>query len=364
MRIVALLSLVVAAAACQPIAGQGQGPAPAGATSARPLDRAGMAAQPAFAEELVDGRVFRAISLAQLLRTSNLQDAKPAPGVPGAGHYYLGARPEARPGESLARQLQSGNHALVYRFPAPLAEGERLIVSSVLATELGAPPAEPGRVAAWLLPLRRAWASDCALVTVYSYQGPRFAPSEGYDPAATRDEASILRLAGWPLAYTSASKREALYVYASGLAIKVRWQLPDLGAQDVPISAAEAIARHDRAMREPAFRSTEEQTGRDHFLGLPYADAYPASTWDHWNNFDDDTPVFDFPNPTPWAAEFLYEYAGKPVWTINVPTGGGFGSGFVDALTGEVIRFHRVTRRHVIGPHVPPPFPAASAPSW
>ena len=310
-------------------------------------------ASPATAER-IGTWTFSPIRLPQLLATR-------ATGPAGTG-YHLHDQPEVRPGTSRARQMQSGNHALEYRFPAPPELGEGLIVAGVTAATLDAAPESKALVTGWLTPLRQAWAADAALVTTYSFQGPRFAPSEGYDPDATQTVVGILNAAGWPLAYVSREKREALYLYASGLVVRIRWQPPDLTGADVPVGAAEAVRRYAAAMRDPATRSLEERTGLDHFLGLPYAEAYPASTWDQWNNHDDDVPAFDFPADAPWEAQFLYEYAGKPVWLIGVPTGGGFGGGLVDAYSGELVRFHRVTRRWVLGPNLPAPSPFTPSP--
>jgi hypothetical protein len=61
-------------------------------------------------------------------------------------------------------------------------------------------------------PMATAWASDAQLGRAYRFR--LLCSWDGVPPATwLKDEATILQVFGWPMAYHSASKRETLLVY-------------------------------------------------------------------------------------------------------------------------------------------------------
>jgi hypothetical protein len=136
------------------------------------------------------------------------------------------------------------------------------------------------------------------------------------------------------------------------LVVLTGWQARDVDETTVKVPKQAAIARYVAAIRDPAFKSEEERTGQDYFLGVPYAGTFPPP--EH-NNRDDLVPAYDFPDNVKWDATFVYQFAGKPVWLIHAAEGAGFGSGWMDAQTGTIIRFQRPRQGYIVGPFVPSP---------
>lgn len=255
------------------------------------------------------------------------------------GFTNMSLRAYIRPANVIAHYIDSGNYNFEYFFPR--AFGDDKVVASVKTAAL---PAANGNneqyVETTIRPIVRAWAADAALETSYMTSpmaGPGVDPYPNPTPGpeAYATEAGILKLVGWPLVYTSASRLEVMYVYGeSGVMLRLRWHPKDLDESTVRVSKQAAADLLSTAMRDPASMSEEERTGRDYFLGTPYVGLFPpptANVWDHLK------PVYDFPANAFWEASLGYEYAEKPVWYIR----GGFGSGLVDAQTGALIRFYR-----------------------
>jgi hypothetical protein len=140
----------------------------------------------------------------------------------------------------------------------------------------------------------------------------------------------------------------------------MKWVSKDRDQTNVPVSKQEAIALHVSHMRDPAFKSDEERTGLDHFLGIPYQDVFPPPSM---NVHDDLVPASIVPDESHWRAEFSYSFAGKPVWTILGDGSSGLGIGRVDAQSGVEFRFQRPVEGYHLGPFVPTPFTPTAQPS-
>ncbi len=266
--------------------------------------------------------------------------------------YFLRIKPAFHSPDSLAPKLTSGNYNFEYRFPPPPEFGETSVLSAVRVADL--PVLQAGMEASYveqtIRPVVRDWAVDGVLYTAYVSLPPRFGNSP---PRPTMDtEADILKVKGWPLAYLSKSRREVLFFFPSGLVVLTRWQPRDLDETTVKVPKQEAIARYVAAIRDPAFKSDEERTGQDYFLGVPYAGAFPPP---EQNVHDDLVPAYEVPDTVKWDARFDYQFAGKPVWLVLGAEGGGLGLGWVDAQTGTIIRFQRPRQGYIVGPFIPAP---------
>ncbi|MNS15442.1 hypothetical protein D3C72_470770 [compost metagenome] len=272
------------------------------------------------------------------------------------GSLLMTFRPSIHGGTSRARQLENGNHELYSYLPSPWGEKEG--TGSVLTARVPAPgdgPIAP-YVESTIRPIVQAWAPDGALYTAYTRMPDladlRAGITRSHDPNATASEEAIVKNVGWPLAYLSESRREALFFYAAGVVMRVQWFPKRYTEQSVPVPAEAAIKTVVAALRDRTAVSEEAHTGIDHFLGVPYVGVFglPGA-----NVHDDLVPTYDVPDVIPWYATLSAEYAEKPVWYVGSSWGGG---GMVDALTGKLIRFTRLRVGHGTGgppsPFAPP----------
>jgi hypothetical protein len=249
--------------------------------------------------------------------------------------------------------LENGNFALQASFPN--TEGDGWGVVAVLASMVTPQGTRPlgDFVSGTVLPVVRAWADDAGLFTRYNYLPNRFGPPSSHDPNATASEAAIIQNAGWPLAYVSAAKHEALFFYQGGQVLSVQWARQRYAEATVPVTKAAAIATVVAALRDPNAMSKEARTGRDYYLGVPYAGVFSPNPV----NFDDTlVPTTDVPDGIDWNGFLGQEFVDKPTWYIGSTWGGG---GQVDALTGTLIRFTRLRVGHGTGG---PPSPVAGLP--
>jgi hypothetical protein len=270
--------------------------------------------------------------------------------IPPGGTYSLRIRPDIHGVTSTAKQIESGNYNFETSFRSPF--GEKWMVDAIMTARLAAvvPGQEASYVRDTIRPLVKAWASDGALYTGYSWD-----PNLGDMRAGTArspDEAAILAHVGWPLPYLSEARHELLLFYAPGVVLRTRWLPVDVDEHTVKVSREAAIALHVAAMRDPNAKSEEERTGRDYFLGTPYVGAFPPPEWNRW---DDLRPKYDIPNDAPWYATLDTSYAGKPVWHV-VCNWSGYGIGLVDGQTGTLIRFMRPNMGAANGVVTPSPF--------
>jgi hypothetical protein len=281
-----------------------------------------------------------------------------ATGFGFSGDLILAFRPSISRSISSAVRLENGNHELEVHFPSPFGDG--WATASALTARVPAPAA--GGVAQFVettvRPMLAAWAPDGALFTGYmrmpdlaAQRG--MAPPRSHDPNATQNEAAIVKNVGWPLAYVSPSRHEVLFFYEAGVVLRTQWTPKRFDAASVPVSKQAAIATVVAALRDPAAQSEEARTGRDYFVGTPYAGIFGPAP--EVNRHDDLVPTYDVPDAVDWNGFVGTEWAEKPVWLIGSTWGGG---GWVDARTGTLIRFTRLRVGHGTGgmpsPYVPP----------
>jgi hypothetical protein len=256
---------------------------------------------------------------------------------------------------SQAPKLESGNHELQVGFPNPY--GSDWGVVSVLTSTVVPLGAQPigAYLSGTIMPVVRAWAEDGSLFTAYTYMPGRFGPPPSHDPNATADAAAIIANVGWPLAYVSASKHEALFFYQGGQVLAVQWGQQRYTEQSVPVTKQAAIATLVAALRDPNAQAEEAKTGRDYYLGVPFKGIFPPNAV----NFHDDlVPTSNVPDGIEWGGFLGQEFVDKPTWYLN--NNGWGGGGQVDALTGTLIRF---TRLRVGGGTGGPPSPFVGTPT-
>lgn len=274
-------------------------------------------------------------------------------GVRRINGHFLAYQPTFQPALGSYKGLHSGNYELTYDFPKPPGVEESAVVAGFAIADL--PPIPPGEDVGYAMTtvpaFARAWAGDAALSKAYTRLPMRHGPGAPLEPTHAADEGAIVAHLGWPIAYTSKARDAYLLVYGSR-AVELRWRARDLEPHTVRITEAEAIARHVRAVRDPFFRSEEERTGRDYFLGVAYEGRFPAP---EANRHDEFAPAYTFPPEAPWKGMFVYHFAGKPVWMVRcwLRNYAGLGGGWVDAQTGAVIRFGRPRAAHAIAPFGP-----------
>jgi hypothetical protein len=263
---------------------------------------------------------------------------------------YLTIRPRFGGSVSQAPKLESGSFELTARFPNPYGSdwGVVSVLTSVVVPQgaqvLGDYVSGPIRSVV------RAWAEDGRLFTGYIRFPSRLVPPPEDDPNETT-EAAIIANAGWPLAYVSMAKHEALFFYQDGQVLAVQWGQQRYTEQNVPVTKQAAIATTIAALRDPNAEAEEAKTGRDYFLGVPFKGLFQPSP----ANFrDDPVPTSDVPDGIGWSGFLDQEYVDKPTWHIQSGWGGG---AQVDALTGTLIRFTRLHVGHGTGG---PPQPLAS----
>jgi hypothetical protein len=198
-------------------------------------------------------------------------------------------------------------------------------------------------------PLVKEWAADAQLVTQY-YSVPHAAP--GYGPPPLKDEAAILSQVGWPLTYTSAGRRENLAIWVAAdrnFVARTTWG----PAPAVTLSETSAIATLVAAVQNPGFKSVEELKLQDAFLGTPLNLAPPGEPKSS-ESIARSEPVYGVPENAEWTTVRM-DVLGRAVWFVSLKnvTQVVEGprvyvdqnvAGWVDARTGEVLRFRRMTR--------------------
>lgn len=171
-----------------------------------------------------------------------------------------------------------------------------------------------------------------------------------------------------PTTMVSASAREALAFYRDGartVALRVRFaDAPRV--DEAKVDADAALAAVKAALADPKASCVEAETGKDYFVGLPFVngDALPSGCLDFAPAAGEALRVEAEPAAT-FQAPKLERRFSKLVWRINEAESGpacrvgpsletvfdqkrgaGFvrvhgAGGYVDALTGEVVRFRR-----------------------
>jgi hypothetical protein len=226
-------------------------------------------------------------------------------------------------------------------------------------------------------PIVTAWAADAELAR--DYQGlPRFT-SGLPEPAWVKDEVSILAQFGWPLAYRSRARREILNFHVDAdrtLVVRTTFDGIVPTEAQVAIDRQTAIEKAQTVLKDPTARSLEERTGRDYFSGMPYRPHQPGDPVGASNTIGIE-PVYELPDSLSWRADLYGFYAGKPIWQVYsqstahpspiapIPVGSTFTSvdysteTWIDAHTGEAIRFRRPQRSTAIivaapSPWIPP----------
>jgi hypothetical protein len=123
------------------------------------------------------------------------------------------------------------------------------------------------------------------------------------------------------------------------------------------LSEREAIARLSAAIGDRAFKSEEERTGRDYFLGITFKPPDPGRMISPGRI----EVLYAVPNDARWIVNFE-SVIGKAVWHLSFYTpsldtwsGRGrvppsppeySGEGLIDAASGAVIRFRRPYKRY------------------
>lgn len=281
--------------------------------------------------------------------------------------------PEFRPLDESLYGVTSGNYDWSCAFGSYQVDGQPYALQSVTIAET---PGQSGglqaRIDADVLPVVQAWASDAQLLK--DYQRPRLSCAPPYmpcvsdtvSPSDVADPATILKNFGPPLIYDAASLRESLVFFPSTATQRIyrlTWAPQGASATNVKIDQAAAIERLEGALEDPKSKSWEERHGVDYVFGVPFHQAQPGDPIGLGNVVRVE-PLTQLPTDLHWTAELDASHAGKPMWHLTYespspPAPGSWstltmrGDGWVDADTGEVIRFSR-PHRDDLGPSPSP----------
>lgn len=236
-------------------------------------------------------------------------------------------------------------------FPGSFLPEPSLVATSLTgATGPGFSGTPESAIATVVRPLVQAWAPDAQLVKQYQ-SVPRATP--GTDLEGLTDEASVIAKVGWPLSYTSPTRRENLAIWVEPgqtFVARTTWG-PALAT--LPVSEAQAIAAVVAAVRDPAFKSVEEKTVKDAFLGTALTLGGPnePKSSDFVAKVE---PAYDEIITPDWLTMRM-DVLGRPAWFVSLRNGRQVTegprvyldqhvAGWVDAQTGEVLRFRRMFR--------------------
>jgi hypothetical protein len=286
----------------------------------------------------------------------------PPPGGPGMGVYLPPAQPDG---------LFSGNmNGGFYGFGPSYGSGAPTTLVSISQAETaGSKGPYLAMMAGVVTPVIKAWASDAQLVGSSGSTGadglltgasPSPVPSCGgyYGPVQENS---------WTLGFYSAGRSEMLtfmVTEAKTTIMRAHWAPLDLAATPIAVDNDAALKALVKAIQTRGFQGEEEKSGKDYFLGSPYATnagcfgpplTGPGST----------EVLYEVPPDARWNAN-LQVILGKPVWQLNFYANKpvdtyqqGYylnmsAGGMVDATTGAVIRFGRPSKQTFV---VPSPYP-------
>lgn len=165
---------------------------------------------------------------------------------------------------------------------------------------------------------------------------------------------------GWRLTYQSPDGLAQLKFEVTPektLITKTRWAEVPMPVDAARVSEREAIARLIAAIGDRAFKSEEERTGRDYFLGISFEPPDPGRMISPGRI----EVLYTVPEEARWIVNFE-SVIGKAVWHLSFYTpsldawsGRGrvpprpaeySGEGLIDAVSGAVIRFRRPYKRY------------------
>lgn len=359
--------------------------------------------------EPLGGVTFRAISPANTQYLGNLgrsttpsgtatgDAAAPAPGAqPPAAPQTPTTGGSVTPTKGGAGGSVSGNmygyYGYGYYFGASSPTGVPMALVSL--TE-GEAPGSRGPLQAILTnvvaPVLKDWAADAHLTSSNANLGNDglLAPSKPSPDGAVKPMMPYYGGGnGWQLSYVSPSRNEVLSFQVTPektLVVRARWAPLNLAATPVGVDSDAAVQKLVTAIEDRNFKSEEETTGKDYFLGTAFDQAAmnPVSPEVRTE------VVYDVPDNARWYAS-LQPILGKLVWELSFysynvmpvpavavdgvavpPVDPGYyfdnsARGMIDAQTGAVIRFSRPTKRYYNYPSATPsiaPKPPIASPS-
>lgn len=268
-------------------------------------------------------------------------------------------------------------------------------------------------------PMVKDWAPDARLVTSSAslgndgqpYVSPSMPPIE--TPYGKRPYPGPYgpEESGWRLTYTSSGRNEVLNFVVTAektTVIRLRYAPLDLQPETITVDSHQALSKLIAAIEDANFKSEEEKTGQDYFMGFSFGDqppfqdpyapkiepVYEVSDQARWNvtlqsimgqpvwemNFhvpDTSYMARPMPMPMPVAPPVAVEAdasGAAPVVTpsampmpVHTPSSYHFdnsGNGMVDARTGAVIRFRRPSKIHHQMMPGPSPYPIKMPPPY
>lgn len=276
--------------------------------------------------EPLGGVTFRPVSAAnaQLVSTQPVTQAGATAGTGAATTGAPAAAPaatDARGGSKGAEGAYSGNVYGYYGWGWYYGGTEE---SALIAFEEGDAPGASGGFPAVALqvasPIVTAWATDARLVqSSASLRGdgtpfPAASPGTGDVKIAMPTMIYGGGEGGWRLVYVSTSRKEVLQFLVrpdKTIVLRQAWGPLNLAPDRVAVGSTEAIQKLTGAIRDRSFKSEEERTELDYFLGFKFEPAQIYTGTDQRIEV-----VYDVPGDARWEAS-LQQIMGKLVWQLN-----------------------------------------------
>lgn len=254
-----------------------------------------------------------------------------APTTAGGADVAVGAPtqpvPETAPSAAPGGQggAVSGNVYSYYGYGTYFNNGDPLqamsLVSVTQAKTKGSSGSFTEILKSIVAPVVKAWAKDARLVssnaTLNTDGSPVVNPNNNQ---AMMQPFGYYDGNGWQYIYASDSRSEVLNftVTPSGTTIiRMRWAPLNLSPDLVTVDATSAIQKLKAAVSDKTFKSVEEQSGNDYFLGFPFTQPQAGACCG-----DRVDVLYQIPDNVQWNVS-LQSILGKLVWQMNWHPGYG-----------------------------------------
>lgn len=176
-------------------------------------------------------------------------------------------------------------------------------------------------VAGAAAPVIKSWAEDARLI-----RSSAMLDSKGSlvsNPQPPQPDANPLNGSpdGWSLTYASSSRMEVLIFAVTPsktTILRLHWEPLSLAAERVTTDSSTAIQKLIAAIQDKSFKSEEEKSGNDYFLGFPFTQPMNDQMDSPYNRT---TVLYQVPADAHWNVD-LEEIMGKLVWSLSYNEGG------------------------------------------
>jgi hypothetical protein len=224
------------------------------------------------------------------------------------------------------------NYGFGYYFGGGGGMGEQMALVSLQEAETkGSTGSFQEIVGGIAAPVVKAWAPDARLVesgSTLDNDGKLFSDPQAQNGGMVVDaKMSMMPLPGpgyggydpnaaWRLVYASSERREVLQFTVKAdktTIIRMRWSPLDLEPARVLTDSATAVRAVIKAVIDKGFKSEEEKSGLDYFLGFKFEQPQTGQ-WD--GDYQKTVVLYEVPKDARWNVT-LTQVMGKLVWDLN-----------------------------------------------